>query len=339
MSLLRLLRNDKNPIGRYFRTRFPNTRTLLKDCRKQFRLMDTLMPDDELTNGALAVIGTALDYRIRYYFRVVPSTKLVAFSGHKFLSKSGRDASHARGIREEFFSRLYSLLEHLNPVGRRLTFSEENELNRYCIVLAHLESLVRSPFVDSPLYYENYNCVDELLELAQPPWIDDMERLSVRFYENYNHLLSLSHVLNPSFAGTPDVYGADADLIVDGTLIDIKTTKKQTLAGKSIFQLLGYTLLDYLDEFSINGIGLYMARQGHLFHWELGDALEVLQNGEPLTIRQLRIEFERLVKTYREEVEERNSIEGILRRYSQKHTMNEMSNLHDSGEKRKRKCG
>ena len=96
-----------------------------------------------------------------------------------------------------------------------------------------------------------------------------MRNLSWRFYDNFNHLLSLPHSLNPNFDGSLDIGGADADLIVEGTLIDIKATITQKIRPDWLWQLLGYVLLDYSDRHRINSIGLYMARQGIFFQWDL----------------------------------------------------------------------
>ena len=90
-----------------------------------------------------------------------------------------------------------------------------------------------------------------------------MRKLSWKFYDDYNYLIALPHTLNPTFEGSRDVGGADADLVVNGTLIDIKTTVRPEIKPDWIRQLLGYVLLDYSVRHQIKAIGLYMARQGY----------------------------------------------------------------------------
>ena len=107
----------------------------------------------------------------------------------------------------------------------------------------------------------------------------------------YNDLFGLPHVLNPTFEGSIDVGGADADLIVNGMLIDIKASVKQEIQSDWVRQLMGYLLLDYTDVYHINSIGLYMARQRILFQRDLGEAIEVLQAGNPMSIKELRGQF------------------------------------------------
>lgn len=114
--------------------------------------------------------------------------------------------------------------------------------------------------------------------------------LSWEFYDKYSHLLLLPHDLNPVFAGSEDVDGADADLIVDGLLIDIKTSINTTISQEYIYQLIGYALLDYTDEYRMHSIGLYMARQGILLQWELESVL----NGMPSNLKELRSQFQEI---------------------------------------------
>ena len=126
---------------------------------------------------------------------------------------------------------------------------------------------------------------DSLIGIAESRWIDDLRELSWRFYDDFNHLLPLPHELNPTFDGSRDVGGADADLVVDGTLIDIKTTVEQRISNNWLWQLLGYVLLDYSDRYGINGIGLYLARQGILISWDLEEAIRGLCSGSRLALR------------------------------------------------------
>jgi hypothetical protein len=76
--------------------------------------------------------------------------------------------------------------------------------------------------------------------------------------------------LNPSFgAGSDLLHGADADLIVGTTLLDIKTSVKSHVSSTYLDQLLGYFLLcrlrRALDETFpvIAECGIYFSRQSH----------------------------------------------------------------------------
>lgn len=200
---------------------------------------------------------------------------------------------------QDFFKGLGDLTRQNNPVARRLSQAQEDELNRQCVVLGLLEEVFRIGIrPDSPLVAKKHTSVEDLLDISDAHWITDMRNLSWRFYDDFNHLLSLPHSLNPNFDGSDDIGGADADLVVNGTLIDIKTTKVQEIEPDWIRQLLGYVLLDYTDHHRIKGIGLYMARQGILFQWDLEEALRGLCSGKPPSIEGLRKEFKEVVTTW-----------------------------------------
>jgi len=106
--------------------------------------------------------------------------------------------------------------------------------------------------------------------------------------------LSLPFVLNPTFSGSNDVGGADADLIVDRCLIEIKTSKLAKIEPSWLRQLVGYLLLDYTDEHHIQSLGIYMARQGLLFSWTVDEFLYILTGNTEVSLSQLRQEFRQL---------------------------------------------
>jgi hypothetical protein len=67
--------------------------------------------------------------------------------------------------------------------------------------------------------------------------------------------------IDPSFALSGAVGGADADVIADGILIDFKTGKGRSLvSAKEIYQLIGYALLDIDDRYKITGVGIHALR-------------------------------------------------------------------------------
>jgi hypothetical protein len=78
-------------------------------------------------------------------------------------------------------------------------------------------------------------------------------------------------LLNPTFGyGSTLVGGADADLIIDDTLIDIKTTKYLSFSQEHYNQLIGYYILSKLGkindsmEVPISKLGIYFSRHGIL---------------------------------------------------------------------------
>jgi len=80
-------------------------------------------------------------------------------------------------------------------------------------------------------------------------------------------------ILNPTFGHASDfVGGADCDLIIDNTLIDIKTTKHLALTRKDFNQLIGYYILSRIGRIKglpprhpITTLGIYFSRYGVLY--------------------------------------------------------------------------
>ena len=206
------------------------------------------------------------------------------------------------GVVKDLFSNLNSLLADCNPVGRRLSKTEEDKINRYCVALAQLEMFSRghdSRHIRDRI--ESAESVDSILDYAKQTWIDDMRNLSWHFYDNYNHLLSLQSELNPGFNGSTDVGGADGDLILNRTLLEIKTVKRWDIESeRALKQLLGYVLLDYSDHYKFNGIGIYMARQGVLFRWDLAAAIRSLSQGKVNNLNEIRSQFRKIARKVRD---------------------------------------
>jgi hypothetical protein len=83
--------------------------------------------------------------------------------------------------------------------------------------------------------------------------------------------------LNPTFnEGSSLVGGADADLVIDDLVIDIKTVAKPKLEARDIRQVVGYALL--ANRFGISGVerapritrlGIWLSRSGELVCFDL----------------------------------------------------------------------
>lgn len=208
------------------------------------------------------------------------------------------------GVLGDFFVGLRSLLSDHDPVGRRLSKIEEDEINRYCVGLSQLEAIVRGG--DSGVFREGIESIaslDSILDYAEAAWIDDLRSLSWLFYDRYHHLLSLPTVLNPVFEGAPDVGGADGDLIIGQTLMEIKTVKSWKIElQNALRQLLGYVLLDYSDQYNVKRIGMYMARQGVTLRWDLEAAIRSMSSEKSYSLNELRQQFREIAQDGRSEI-------------------------------------
>jgi hypothetical protein len=85
-------------------------------------------------------------------------------------------------------------------------------------------------------------------------------------------------LLNPVFKASRLVVGADADLVVDDMLIEVKTTGESRVSREQFNQLLGYYILYLLGgvegapaNHSIKRLGLYQSRQARLMTWHVSE--------------------------------------------------------------------
>ena len=303
VSLTSQLDNSSSPIGKFLEERFPNTRAVTSEANAQFRKVETIRPSEPVPWGT---IGTAFDYRARYYFRVTPSSKLVAWQGA--LSQwdttwvgEGLTGDIVRVVPDlvaSFFADLDETLARMAQEGRLRDLERQDEelLARYCIVLALFEEMARPGVgqarISSPLMRHGaQSTVQDLLSIAEDHWVEDLCRLSRMFSHAFQDRLSGEAILNPTFRGSGDIGGADADVIVGKCLMEFKTTVKASIEKvKGLYQLIGYLLLDYDDEFGIEKLGFYMARQGQTIEWPVADLFGRLMGQKPPPLRDLRQE-------------------------------------------------
>lgn len=106
--------------------------------------------------------------------------------------------------------------------------------------------------------------------------------------------------IGPTFTGSA-LMNADADLIAAGLLLDLKTSKNLTLGVKDVLQVIGYALLDFDDEFSIDAVGIFAARYAYLTTWDLASLLCELAD-RPVSLADTRGEFRELLAAHQRPV-------------------------------------
>lgn len=309
MSLTSELKNPKSEVSLFMRSQFPNTRRVMALSRGRLgQDIQTCRPAGQVP---WPLIGTALDYRIRFYFPQVGHKgtlkNLICYIGAAkacggkivydesdniecFIPPVEKQPRHLEAdVLLSFFTELEVFLNRTAPAQRRLSEADENTLLRYCVVMAALDAFYRAGY-DQNAVLINLTpkaSLEELLAISEDEWIDDLRSLSWNFYDNFNPLLFQKVCLNPTFDGSEFLLGADADLIVDGCLIDIKTTINPLKDAQWIYQVLGYVLLDWHDENQIREVGIYFSRQGFLLKWNIDDLLLVLME-EAVSLAELR---------------------------------------------------
>ncbi len=287
-----LNKRTKSPIGRFFRDTFPNTRGVLadfKDALSEPRI-------DHLAEGASPAaygqVGRAIDYRIRYHFAHTPSSEFVAARAADDVASSYVQPQLTGECVSSFFDELEQTIVTIAPHRRGPAESEERTLARFCLILAAFEGVFRAgPIAWPPSYFSDVapDTAAQLLALVPDDWVDDVTALGSAFSRRHTAWRGADAVLNPNFTGSLDIGGADADLVVENCLWEIKTERR---AGRMWFdQLLGYVLLDYEGEYAIDSVGVLLPRQDAQVSWPIHELIARLSGRDDIQLANLREQF------------------------------------------------
>ncbi|WP_217225980.1 hypothetical protein [Streptomyces anulatus] len=292
MSLKGGVDNPRSPLRRFLdRELSAGAKPLRESFRSQHRADHVLMPLPGVGTEA-GTAGTAIDTRLRLAFTTAAPVDLAAAigieeSGHVF----PRAGLRMRAVGSELAARLTRTVHVLDLANRNTPIDrahdEEEDLARLLIAAAWYQVLARTTigFVHTPLYLAANEdpdsfTLDRLLKLPHRDLVADV--VAQLHQAAASPLASLRAqtrpqdcVPGPTFPGTRIT--ADADLMVDGLLIDFKSTKHpHSLLKGSAWQLLGYLLLDSADRYRIDTVGFYLSRSGVLATWPVEEYLDLL---------------------------------------------------------------
>lgn len=307
MSLTEELSSANSPLGSLFRSTF-ETRAVLKEVRDRLasaQVVDTqgMQPQD------YSLVGTAIDYRIRFYLKPTGTPGLLAFKG--IFSHPHRDklpeffGRHFLDGVLEYFAHLNRFIRETRPWERALRQTGEAQLNRHCLVMARLDAIYRGwPMIifsrpKTLAFYKTFSKVPDLgryrmvseLSKSFPEYLlFDMGRLSSLFAERCTSWLKSKNVaLNPTFTLSGAVGGADGDVILNHTYFELKATKR-TPKGVDLFQILAYPLLDLPNKYGLQRVGFYLVRRGAEFTWDIEDLFGKMRK-TTLRLTQFKREF------------------------------------------------
>jgi hypothetical protein len=316
MSLTRHLKSLDSPVRMYLERSFPILQ-LWQRGKPHAKEFSSILEFDDLPTCSLptpapnsdqGAIGHAVDYRLRYYFCAYDSHGTVAANGVSMLG------GKAGAVGRKFLDHQNELVARLCPVGRQLNREDETSLNTNCVILAWFEQVYRSRRVSSEFdTLLRRSKVEGLISGVRSEMVQDISQLSSAFVADAQELFKSNSILNPTFEGSPDVGGADADMIVDKTLIEFKCTSKLDASElrKDALQLLGYVLLDYGGKFAVSDLLVYLPRQRFSWRmpiWKLVLApeavQEILKHGDTPKmeevseqLRERRLEFRKVTKS------------------------------------------
>ena len=198
-------------------------------------------------------IGTAYDYWIRCEIKRNSPDILSTFLGYRYCLKN--------------YARKKIVLNALNSHVVAFTqfftgaLTRRDSLLAACLFLAKFETEYRSGYAVDSLEVSRDN-VEELSRIVDATELDRFKK---------EHI-----VLNPSFSviGSRLLIKADADIIVDGVIIDLKSGSKLTMKG-NLRQLIGYWILNNLrdEPLEIRRLAVYYPRFKYYVDFLMSDLM------------------------------------------------------------------
>ena len=290
------LAQTDSPIRRFFDDRFAAG---LKDAQAAYRAAagPILVPGVPRETADAGTIGTAADWMMRFLVHPAPSLGLAAQGASLCgMLPTLKELAFMLGLRDGGTG------QFTGPVHG--TGTEPDLLYRACWGLALLTEVYRrGPEIAAlgPLGRLPRKSARSLLEAAPDAGLEQLAALRGVMESALLPAVGARRglwAIGPVFAGSQIMRG-NADLIAGGLLTELKTTiKKPSLGVTDLWQVLGYVLMDYVDEFGITDVALFSARYGYLAQWNL-DALLPQLAGRPVTVAPLRAEFRALLEACR----------------------------------------
>ncbi|MGC5052443.1 hypothetical protein ACLQ2S_13425 [Micromonospora sp. DT48] len=297
MSLTSVIADDDHPLTRWLGVHLRRTAAVRASYTAALPVRRVQRP---VAAGRTVVrwdlLGVAVDFRLRCAFVLQAPPSAVA--GVALAGAVGGPGARRVGeaLVDEYLKHLRTFEPHMR--GRRWLLEREAEarLDRMCFALAWFDRVFRDGAVaPGPLAgMAGDGDLDALLACVPDYAVMDLQ-VQVRLAERaLGGLRDAAEVAvcraAPTFAGSGDVGGADADLVVGRRLIEIKSiSRPEVLTDKAIWQLAGYVLLDYDDEYRFDELAFYMSRVGWLATWRVDEFFGLLGARSPL--HQLRDEF------------------------------------------------
>jgi hypothetical protein len=320
MSLTSHIKDKDSPVRQFLETEFPNAkppRQVLEMLPQTSLLLATsdgvtgepppttwhapppsILPKNT-DNYPWPTVGTAFDYRLRFHYQQFDVARLVARNGARLLAQVWRLGQEEPQAFIELVARVQTSLQAADG-SKKVSTKLEQQLAEYSYVLALYEQCYRAPAGDDwPIMRLGpLATMDQLVATAPAFVLDDIKAMSQLVHSTQPSMLSGTDVtLNPSFGdASVKLGGADADLVVDGRLIDIKSKKVAEIERVELWQLLGYAMADADDFLSIQEVGIYFSRHGIQVVWPLKTLME-LMSGKRKEPNEVRERFQVVLQT------------------------------------------
>ncbi len=169
-----------------------------------------------------------------------------------------------------------SVISSLETLAAGPAPGNADQAARAAVLIGLLDRAYRNGSALAEPWYEpifTADSLDHALAIVPVPWTDDVMAVTDR---SARQLASLpgSVTPGPTFTGSAAAGGADADLIIGSTVVEIKATRTAELRLRDAQQVVGYALLDFDDTYGLSHAAVLSARYGKLVVWDLEDLLD-----------------------------------------------------------------
>jgi len=288
-NLTNALKDRDSPLRSYLGTRFPNTRPLLTQFRDA---CGELLVDAAVS--ASGTVGSAFDFQTRFTL----------------------DPGYDPGVAKQAFANYPQLVAAIDGVRNYARDSvsrveaDSESLARACWALAlttevYRMGVIRPGTAIHQLLDRDTFTTDSLMSVCPPAAVGELAAFKTVADERFVAALKPQPqlALGPTFDGS-ELCAADADIIADGVLIDLKSSlgskdkagkRHGSLSTNELYQLMLYLLFDHSDRYKITSIGIYAARYGCLLAWPVTEAMDVMSAGQAVDLSRERTEVWRLL--------------------------------------------
>ena len=295
MSLTSELRSKNSWVNQFFKNNFANVVDFTKKEGASIKAMPTIVPTSSDV-PARRRMGTALDYRLRMHLGADPQDSSVINQGIEWMETLRPDSFVELTGTERF-----AWAKSMRALIKEINEQPESELSKISVILAQINDGFRSGGVWSE---DMKKAAREIVTKSlSARWEDITKHVPQEESAEIEALVELAKelfgreniktvVFGPTFSGSFYVGGADADIIVDGCLYDVKTSSnpRGELAA-AIRQIIGYALLDWNDEYKLDRMGLYLSRQGKAISWSTDEIIKATASYPRATLHEMRNEF------------------------------------------------
>jgi hypothetical protein len=303
VSLSSLLGAGGGPVWDWFATHFSQTQRVCTDANRQLRrgpaTEPCVVPPVPGTDHGL--VGTAVGYLFSAHLRGDALSDSVATHAVRLLDgpMRGRGKFPPRLVERVVVERIRDLRPWAAPLGDE----EWSALCHLVCILARFEQYYRAgsavlPYLVEPLTEHSNNLAKLAAALANTATLDDVRVLGRATVEDHIGIRDSRELhIGPTFEQSIALGGADADLIYDGTLVDLKSTSQARVVGREeLWQLLGYLFADSDDTYKVQRVGFAALRRRSMVFWPAQELIDALAGHPTEPLEHWRREFARLLR-------------------------------------------